>query len=67
MANYRGYEVKDDEETEGKKDGVEALIIDKHSCTQPLTRKCWDCGFCVDHYACIEPVDGYGNPVIEGE
>ncbi len=103
MTIYRGYAVGDDEETAGKKDGVDAILSDEnaqpcynpnpcprktlkgtcdpyyfkrfptscgylkptgHSCTQPLNRKCWDCGFCIDRPGCGEPVDGYGNPIL---
>lgn len=60
---YRGYEVGNDEETPGKIDGIDAMFEDAHDCTAPITRKCWDCSFCHNRYACTEAVDVYGNPV----
>ena len=63
METYRGYVIRDDEEAEGKKDGVDAILADSHPCNQPNNRLCWDCAFCGNRYACSEPVDGYGNPV----
>ncbi len=40
-------------------------MANNHSCTNPITRKCWDCAFCGDKEGCSEPVNGYGEPINE--
>lgn len=47
----------------GQRRGGDTNDTGRHSCTQPLNRRCWDCAFCGDRSGCIEPVDGYGNPI----